>query len=318
MKNKLQKHLLLILPVSMPATILQAQATAAVGQTASSDFYSNLLAYGLAIIAGVVLIAALFSLVSLLNTMVKVQQAKIYQERGIEPPEEPAKAPRESLWRRLYKRLTRVVPVEKEKDILFDHEYDGIRELDNSLPPWWVYLFYITIIFAAVYMTYYHFTGAGLSQEKAYEREMDQAEKAVQNYLASQPSTVDETNVEMLKDEDQLAMGKTLFETNCAVCHGMLGEGGVGPNLTDDYWIHGGTIKDVFRTIKYGVPEKGMISWQAQLRPKDIQQVASYIMTLVGTNPPNAKEPQGVKVEMGSSGEEVEQDSTQAEAIEMN
>lgn len=319
MKNKLQKQLLLILPLSLPAVVMQAQATAAVGgQAGNSSFYDNLLAYGLTAIAGVVLISALFALVSVLNTMVKVQQIKIYKEQGIELPEETAKAPGESLWSRLYKKLTQVVPVEKEEDILFDHEYDGIRELDNSLPPWWVYMFYITIIFAGVYMTYYHFTDAGLSQEEAYQKEMEQAEEAVQAYLARQASSVDETNVEMLEDDNQIAMGKTLFETNCAACHGMMGEGGVGPNLTDEYWIHGGTIKDVFRTIKYGVPEKGMIAWQAQMRPKDMHQVSSYIMTLVGTNPPNAKEPQGEKVEMGNPEEGVEQDSTQAEAIGMN
>jgi cytochrome c oxidase cbb3-type subunit 3 len=122
---------------------------------------------------------------------------------------------------------------------------------------------------------------------------MEEAEEAIQAYLAKQADTVDETNVEMLADENEIALGESLYKANCAACHGQLGEGGVGPNLTDDYWIHGGSIKDVFKTIKYGVPEKGMISWKSQLRPTDMHKVSSFIMTLKGTNPPNAKEPQG-------------------------
>jgi cytochrome c oxidase cbb3-type subunit 3 len=179
-------------------------------------------------------------------------------------------------------------------------------------------MFYITIAFAGVYMTYYHFSGTGLSSAELYEQEMEEAEANIQAYLARQESPVDENSVEVLTDENQLAMGKTLYETNCVACHGYLGEGGVGPNLTDEYWIHGGTINDIFKTIKYGVPEKGMISWQAQLRPKDMQQVSSYIMTLVGTNPPNGKEPQGEKMEATPTDTEAPQDSSQAQAIGMN
>ncbi len=271
-------------------------------------FYQNLLANGLTLLTILVVLGALLSMVGLLNTMVKVQQKNWYIERGLEPPETEPVVEREDVWSRLYKRLTRVVPVEKEEDILFDHAYDGIRELDNSLPPWWVYMFYVTIFFAVVYMTYYHFTDMGLSSREQYALEMEEAEERIQAYLARQASVVDETNVEMLTDDQALSLGETIYQANCAACHGMLGEGGVGPNLTDPYWIHGGSIKDVFRTIKYGVPEKGMISWQQQLRPADMHRVASFIMTLKGTDPPNGKEPQGeLWEETGSDSTSVDQ-----------
>jgi len=315
MKSKLQKYTLMTTPLLLLSALLQAQQGAASSAPAANNsFYNDLLANGMLVLAGLVLIATLFALVSVLNTMVRAQQIKMYREQGLDPFQETAPQPRENLFSKLYERLTNVVPVEKEQDILFDHEYDGIRELDNSLPPWWVYMFYITIGFAVVYMTYYHFTDMGLSQQEQYEMEMEEAQERIQAYLSRQTAQVDETNVEMIEDESQLAMGKTLYETNCVACHGIMGEGGVGPNLTDEYWIHGGTIKDVFKTIKYGVPEKGMISWQAQLRPKDMHQVSSYIMTLVGTNPPNGKEPQGEKIQAGNSDDlSPQQDSTQTD-----
>lgn len=320
MKNKLQKLLFLFLPLLLLGDTLQGQATAGGAGSGNPNFYSDLLAITLVVIAGVVLLAALTSLVQVLNVMVQVKKIELYKAKGLELEEEKPRVPKESLWDQLYKRLTKVVPVEKEEDIMFEHEYDGIRELDNSLPPWWVYMFYITIVFAVAYMTYYHFTGAGLSQEEQYAQEMQEAEEAVKAYLARQGGKVDETNVTMVSAENELALGKTMYETNCAACHGMMGEGGVGPNLTDEYWIHGGSIQDVFKTIKYGVPEKGMISWQAQLRPKDMQRVSSYIMTLQGTSPPNAKEPQGEKVEADTQGaeESTPQDTTsQAQMIGM-
>jgi cytochrome c oxidase cbb3-type subunit 3 len=120
-----------------------------------------------------------------------------------------------------------------------------------------------------------------------------QAEEEVAEYLATRADLVDEKSVVTLTDEAALDKGKTIFISYCAACHGTQGEGGVGPNMTDNYWIHGGDIKDLFRVVKYGVPEKGMISWKSQLSPVQMQQVSSYILTLVGTNPPNQKEPQG-------------------------
>ncbi|MCB0570214.1 MAG: c-type cytochrome [Phaeodactylibacter sp.] len=294
MKNKLFKILFAALPLLLAAMAAGAQDAAAGGEAASDPyFYSRLFSNSLVIVAGVVLLGAIFALVHLLNVMVKVQQIRIYQEQGMDAYLEEVKKSKESFWQRIYKQWTKVVPVEKEQDILFDHEYDGIRELDNSLPPWWVAMFYITIGFGIIYYTYYHFSGAGPSSKEEYQMEMEHADKAVQAYLATQSNLVDETNVEALTDEASLAAGKDIFITNCAACHGTLGEGGVGPNMTDQYWIHGGDIKDIFKTIKYGVPEKGMISWKSQLSASEMNKVASYLLTLQGTNPPNAKEPQG-------------------------
>ncbi|HMO39517.1 MAG TPA: cbb3-type cytochrome c oxidase N-terminal domain-containing protein [Saprospiraceae bacterium] len=282
------------------AILLATSAAYAQDATAGTDpyFYERGFSVALLAVAGVVILGALFALSQLVSMMVKVQQIKIYQEQGMEAYlEEVKKKPAVSFWERMYKRWTNVVPVEKEKAILLNHDYDGIRELDNSLPPWWTAMFYITIAFSAVYMIYFHFGGPGLSSSEQYEKEVARAEEAAQVYLARQANQVDENTVVALTDEQSLSLGKTIWDANCVACHGAYGEGGIGPNMTDEYWIHGGSIQDVFRVIKYGVPEKGMISWKSQLRPGDMQRVASYIMTLQGTNPPNPKEPEGEKWE---------------------
>lgn len=191
-------------------------------------------------------------------------------------------------------KLTASVPVEKEKDVLLDHDYDGISELDNQLPPWWKFLFYFTIVFGIIYMLYFHVFNIGNLQEEEYIAEVKQFE-IQQAALQKTSVAINENTVTILNDAGSLFSGKEIFNKNCAACHGNYGEGLVGPNLTDDYWINGGSIKDIFRTIRDGVPSKGMISWKSQLNPKQIQEVGSYIKSLYGTNPPNAKPPQGVK-----------------------
>jgi len=290
MKNKALKTLSVMLPLLLITLVAGAQDDTEAG--ANPYFYDTFLAWSLVALAGAVVVAALGALFYLLNVMVKVNQIRIYQEMGIEAYQEAVEK-KTPFWERMYKKWTDAVPVEKEQDVMLDHNYDGIKELDNSLPPWWVAMFYLSIGFAVVYMTYYHFTDAGAGSAEEYEMEMEQAEKAVAAYLATQANLIDETNVTALLDEDALAAGQTIYNNNCAACHGMQGEGGVGPNMTDKYWIHGGGIKDVFSTIKYGVPEKGMIAWKAQLSAADMHKVASFILTMQGTNPPNAKEPQG-------------------------
>jgi cytochrome c oxidase cbb3-type subunit III len=191
--------------------------------------------------------------------------------------------------------LTRAVPIEKEKDIMFEHGIDGIRELDNDLPPWWKYGFYLTIVFAVVYLLHYHVFKTGDLQLAEYNNELTLAANAQQERMLKNADMVTAESVIALKDADGLAQGKDIFMKNCVACHGPLGQGLVGPNLTDEFWIHGGGIKNVFNTIVVGVPAKGMISWKSQLSPKQIQQVGSFILTLQGTNPPGAKEPQGTK-----------------------
>lgn len=191
-------------------------------------------------------------------------------------------------------KLTKRVEPEKEKDILMHHEYDGIRELDNVLPPWWLWLFYATIIWGVVYVVNVHLFKIWPDQDTEYIQEMAQAEVDIAAYVALQAAAVDENTVVALTDAATISSGSKTFQEFCKACHGNAGEGNaVGPNLTDAYWLHGGSINDVFRTIKYGVVEKGMQSWKAELNPEQMQAVASYILSLQGSEPANAREPQG-------------------------
>lgn len=219
-------------------------------------------------------------------------------------------------WAWLRNKLTDAVPVAKEADIDLGHEYDGIRELDNNLPPWWKYGFYFTIAWAVVYLAVFHVFGDWSSSDQ-YSEEMAIAEAEVAEYLKTAANQVDETNVTLLADAAALAEGKTIYEANCATCHGMQGEGGIGPTFADKYWLHGGDMSNVFKTVKYGVPEKGMIAWQDQLRPLQIQQVSSYLMGFVGTNPPNQKEPQGNLYEEDSSADASDEEGEDAKALSM-
>ena len=266
------------------------------GTKANPNFYPNLASWLIGTIGFLVVIAGLIALYRLLNLMVKLKEIEIYEQHGITDYLEEKQANKVSWWNRFSRKMTDAVPITKEKEILLNHNYDGIRELDNNLPPWWVYGFYLTILIGVVYMGVYHFSAYGKSSEELYAIEMEQAQEAVERYLARQANKIDESNIMLLEDEKSLSDGKAIFDANCIACHLESGGGSpvsVGPNLTDKYWIHGGGIKNVFKTIKYGVPDKGMISWKTQMRPLDMHKVASYIISLQGTNPPNAKEPQG-------------------------
>ena len=182
---------------------------------------------------------------------------------------------------------------DNEQEIVLDHNYDGIRELDNNLPPWWVYLFYASIIFAVVYLLRYHVFD-GINQTQEYEIEVAQAKLAVEEYRKNNKDLVDVNSVEILTDASDLAAGKEIYTVNCIACHKDDGGGGIGPNLTDEYWILGGGIKEVFHTISEGGrPGKGMIAWKTDLKPLEIAQVSSYVLTLQGTTPVEPKEPEG-------------------------
>jgi len=189
--------------------------------------------------------------------------------------------------------LTDVVPIEDEHKILMDHEYDGIRELDNNLPPWWVWGFFLTIVFAFIYLFNYHILGTGDLQYVAYDKEMKKADIEVKAYLSKMAMNVDETNATLMNGGADLSKGKALFETNCVTCHNPKGEGNIGPNLTDKTWIYGYDIKDVFKTIKMGTPN-GMPEHNSKFNPIQIQQVASYVLSLPDAK---GKEPQGEIVE---------------------
>lgn len=212
------------------------------------------------------------------------------------PPKEKTAA-RQSAFRAWWSRLdsklfTRAVPVEKEADVMLDHNYDGIRELDNALPPWWKYGFYITIVMAVVYLLNFHVFGMGKNPDEEYVAEMEKARIEKEVYESMNKDKIDEKNVPMA-DANGIANGMNLFEANCIACHLKGGAGSVGPNLTDDYWIHKGSLNDIYNTIKNGYPDKGMQAWSNKFNPKEISQLASYIKSLRGTNPPNAKLPQG-------------------------
>ncbi len=194
---------------------------------------------------------------------------------------------------KLYKSLTRSKPITEESEIILDHNYDGIRELDNSLPPWWLYGFYATIVFAAVYLVRYHiFDGPGQAEELAAEYAA--AEKAIEEYKKTAKDLVDINTVELLTEASDLSNGKRIFEQNCVACHMSDGGGGIGPNLTDDYWILGGGIKNVFKTVSEGGRDgKGMIAWKQSLKPAEIAQVSSYVLQFRGTSPVKPKEAEG-------------------------
>lgn len=193
----------------------------------------------------------------------------------------------------IMKRLTKSRSIEREQEIVLDHNYDGIRELDNVLPPWWVYLFYATIIFAVVYLVRFHIIG-DYDQALEYEQEVAAAQIAIEEYKKNAKDLVDVNTVEVLTDAADLSAGEKIFQTNCVACHMADGGGGIGPNLTDEYWILGGGIKNVFHTISEGGRDgKGMVAWKQTLKPAQIAQVASYVLSLGGTTPANPKAPEG-------------------------
>ncbi len=198
-----------------------------------------------------------------------------------------------STWETLDKKFfTKAAPIEKEADIMLDHDYDGIKELDNALPPWWKYGFYITIFVAIFYILKFEVWHTGMNPTEEYNTEMAAAKIETEAYLASMKENVDENSVVML-DAAGIAIGKTLYTKTCVACHSPTGAGGVGPNLTDNYAIHGATIQDIFKTIKYGWPDKGMQAWQSNYSPVEMQQLASYVKSLINTNVTDGKAPQG-------------------------
>lgn len=269
----------------------------AAASPAPTNRFESIMTWVLVAIAAAVFVAAQIYMIRVNQFLTKRVLRHEARAHGITLPDEStaAEAPAEdSFWTKFRKKYWKdAVPIEREADIMMHHDYDGIRELDNSLPPWWVNLFYITIVFAGIYMYYYHWGGSGPSSKQEYEQQVEVAAQAKAVALSRMANAVDESNVTVVTEASRVSEGELIYKSSCAACHGQLGEGGVGPNMTDEYWLHGGGIKNVFKTIKYGVPEKGMIAWAAQLNPAAMQNVASYILTLQGTNPPNGKAPQG-------------------------
>lgn len=239
------------------------------------------------VVAILVMLVALYML-QVLNYMAKQASRERAERLGIPYKEEP------SIWARLWKESNDFVPMEKEADITLDHVYDGIRELDNHLPPWWKWLFYATIVFAGVYMVVYHMSDTLPLPLKEYETELAMADEQARKLKASSPAAaIDETTVQLITDANALADGKTTFLNNCASCHRKDGGGDIGPNLTDEYWKHGGSIQDIFKVVRHGVQGTNMIAWEGFISPEKMQNVSNYILTLQGTNPENGKKPEG-------------------------
>ena len=242
--------------------------------------------------------------------VIKVMTQQAAQEKaqrlGITLKEEP------SFWSKLWKESNDFVPLEKEADIMLDHNYDGIRELDNHLPPWWKWLFYLSIVFAVVYLVFYHVTDTLPLSNQEYQNEVSLAQEQARKLQAANPvAAIDESNVTATTDALAIADGKQTFLNNCASCHRKDGGGDIGPNLTDDYWKHGGDIKDIFKVVRHGVQGTNMIAWEGFISPEKMQNVASYILTLKGSNPENPKKPEG---ELYKPAVELEKDSVQVQA----
>lgn len=259
-----------------------------------SSFIQNPLTW----ILGVAIAFLILALFAVSQAMEGIKYYILRKEGRLEELKElqEAEATGDDVFSRLWQKLQDAKPVEEESEIEMDHEYDGIRELDNNLPPWWLWGFYISIVFSVVYILRFEVLHTAPSTIEEYEQDMAAAEIAKEEYLKTAANLVDETSVVMLTDEALIKEGGALFAQSCAACHRADGGGLQGPNLTDEYWLHGGAIEDVFATIKYGVPAKGMISWKDIIGPQEIQKVASYILSLQGTNPPNPKDPEGEKM----------------------
>lgn len=265
----------------------------------SSGQLMDYVAYGAVLVTMAVIAVALLVLLRTIKIVSKaVLGAKVYQElinaETAEKLERKAKKKKEE--GSLVHKLMSLKPLSEEHTLIMEHSYDGIHELNNPTPKWFMYLFYGSMVFAAGYLLNYHVFHFGQLQYDEYKTEMAIAEKEKQAFLAKSANRVDENSVKLTTDAAALASGKTTFATNCSPCHGQNAQGVVGPNLTDDYWLHGNKITDVFKTIKYGYPAKGMPTWEKQLSPKQISDVANYIKSLHGTNPAGAKEPQGEKM----------------------
>lgn len=233
----------------------------------------------------IILGVLLFVLVLLVFTLQKVvYMLKIEASGGTYPSYEE-----QTTW----ERILSLKPLSAEKEVELDHDFDGIKELDNPIPVWFNFLFYGTIVVGIIYLLAYHVFDAAPLQAKEYETELQVAEVAKQEYVKKAGNLIDENSVVALTDKAKIDNGAATFKAKCAVCHGDKGEGKVGPNLADAYWLHGGDVKSIFKTIKYGVPSKGMVAWQNSLNGAQIQELSSFILSLQGTNPAGAKEPQG-------------------------
>lgn len=282
-----------IRPIILLSILLLAQPVAA--DALLSGEMKSYVGYGAIMLLLITVLFALLVLLKAFKVMAKMilGPAAYAEMKAEEAALKDAKKKKPKV--NVVEKLLSLKPLSEEKSLIMNHEYDGIQELDNPTPAWFMGLFYTTITFGVCYVLIYHVFGFGQLQYDEYRTEMAVAAKEKAAYLAKSANRVDENTVTLTTDAATLAAGEAVFKQSCVPCHGDHAQGVVGPNLTDDYWLHGGKINEVFKTIKYGVSAKGMPTWEKQLSPKQISDVANYVKSLHGTNPANAKEPQGNK-----------------------
>ncbi|WP_255156948.1 cbb3-type cytochrome c oxidase N-terminal domain-containing protein [Ferruginibacter sp. HRS2-29] len=264
---------LLLLGLLLPA-LSMAQDKSAAAAVSTFSLPEDIWFYFVAI--GVELLVV-FALVRIIYTFTKIKKEVV------------AKAPAKLT---VFQKIIKPQAAEEEARLDLNHDYDGIRELDNNIPGWWKVAFFATFMFAIVYM--YRLYGSETMPNQLQELAMsnEAADLRKLEYLKEAANNIDENNVKMLGVDD-IAAGRELFTKNCVACHGDRAQGGVGPNLTDDHWLHKGSIHDIFYSIKYGWQEKGMKSWKEDFSPQQIAQLASFIKTVANTNVEGGKEAQG-------------------------
>lgn len=279
-----------LIPIYVRIPLLYAIMFAVLEYFIDSGDRPAFIKYPIVALFHVVFIFLLIAIEVVLNSVDKVSyQLLTPEEKAQYDLEQTKPIAQQEAFKKWMKKFTASKSINEEADVLLDHDYDGIKELDNVLPPWWVGLFYATIIFALVYLVRFHIMDE-YNQDQEFATEMQIADKAVEEYLKTAPDVMDKDKVTLLTDASAIAEGKTLFDANCVACHKADAGGAIGPNLTDEFWINGGGIKNVFNTImEGGRPGKGMIPWKDQIKPTQIQKIASYVLSLQGTNPKDAK-----------------------------
>jgi cytochrome c oxidase cbb3-type subunit 3 len=308
-KNKSSKGLMMMLALTMLTLTSRAQDAAAAAPVVNNG---PSMVFGMeSIVFWSMLTVLVFEFIAIM-VICYVLYVFLLRKGLVKPLFEKVNLPKWLQWNAM---MGNDIPLEKDEELLTDHDYDGIQELDNGMPPFLKYLFIITIIFAAYYLVDYHVLKTSPLQMEEYQTEIEKGEEAKLEYLKIAGASVDENTVTLSEDGGVLANGAKIYATNCVACHGDKGQGGVGPNLTDNYWLHGGTINNVFKTIKSGVPEKGMRAWESEIKPADIQAVSSYILkNLTGTNVAGGKAPQGELA--GASAPSPSADSTKTTTVD--
>ncbi|GAB5526863.1 MAG: cbb3-type cytochrome c oxidase N-terminal domain-containing protein [Roseivirga sp.] len=282
LKLKPFRKLIMTLSLMFAGGGLMAQST-----TESTTFWTQeVIFYALLALVFITAVLVLVVAVYVLQMLKTFVLKDMSEEQRVAYESEP------SWFDKLWNKWNDLKPLEEEEALILDHDYDGIKELDNHLPPWWKGLFYLTIVYGVIYIMVFHVFKTAPLQAEQYKLEMAAAEE-MKNNIPQPEVDFDENTVTFTDDTGDLIAGKEIFERQCGTCHKNDGGGLAGPNLTDQYWKHGGGIQNIYKTVKNGIPNTAMISWETLLNPVKMRQVSSYVMTLEGTNPPGAKAAEG-------------------------